>query len=125
MPTIDGSKFLRSVVKKIQIPPQLRLEDVPKIDSSKNAVGKSLKAVLGVDIILKLLLTGSLGKIWSLFNELQIVENMNLFDLKIPGSWSYFAMELEDLTNFKFIGIYGYIEEFFYVPEQTPLSLNF
>ena len=105
MPTIDGSKFLRSVVKKIQIPPQLRLEDVPKIDSSKNAVGKSLQAVLGADIILKLLLTGSLGKIWSLFNELQIVENMNLFDLKIPGSWSYFAMELEDLTNFKFIGI--------------------
>ena len=62
-----------------------------------------------------------MGKIWSLLNEIQIIENMNLFSLKMPGSWIYFTEELEDLTNFKFLGIEGFIEEYesehIYVPE--------
>ena len=50
---------------------------------------------------------------------------MNLFGLKIPGSWNYFAEELENLTNFKFIDIGEFIAGIFYIPEQTPFSLSF
>ena len=112
--TTDGSTFSLSVVKKTQIPPQIRLDDVSSLDTKKEVIGDSLQTVSGTDLILKLLLAGSLGKIWSLFNELSIVENMNLFALKIPGSWSYFAEELENLTS---LGIEDYIEGILYVPE--------
>ena len=95
----------------------MRLDDVSPISSSKSATGNSLKTASGTDFFLKLLLAGSLGKIWSLLVELQILENMNLFTLKIPGSWNYFAEELENFTSFAFLGIEEFIDDIIYVPE--------
>ena len=71
------------------------------------------------------MLAGSLGKVWALFNELDIVENMNLFMLKVPGSWNSFTQVLESLTSLNFFGVDEFIDDMIYIPEQAPFSLNF
>ena len=58
-----------------------------------------------------------MGKLWALLNELQIVENLNLFNLKIPGSWSNFAVALDNFTSFTIIDLEYFLDEFLYVPE--------
>ena len=77
------------------------------------------------DFVIKILLSGSLGQLWALVNELEIVENLNLFSLKIPGSWSYFALVLENLTSLSIPGMEEFIDDIVYVPEQVPVSINF
>ena len=83
----------------------MNLDDVENTKKSKVVFQDSLQSASSIDMVIKLLLAGSLGKIWALLNELQIVENMNLFALKIPGSWNFFGEALENLTNFEFFSI--------------------
>ena len=77
------------------------------------------------DFVIKILLAGSLGQLWALINELKIVENLSLFHLKVPGSWSYFAIVLGSLTTLTIPGLEEYIDDLVYIPEQVPVSLNF
>ena len=49
------------------------LEDVPPTDKSKEAFKEGVKTASFADFLLKILLSGSLGMLWNLFNELDIV----------------------------------------------------
>ena len=109
----------------MQLPAQMKLEDVPSTDTSKGAFKESIKAASFSDFLLKILLSGSLGKLWAMFNELAIVEHMKLFNLRIPGSWNYFTLVMENLTSFNFFDIGSFIDGLMYIPEQAPFSLSF
>ena len=56
-----------------------------------------------IAILQKLTPSGSLSMIWNLLGELQILEHFNLFDLKIPASWSMFEEHLSGITNIEIV----------------------
>ena len=57
------------------------LDDVPTTDKSREAFKNGVSTASFADFLIKILVSRSLGKIWNLFNELEIVENMDLFAL--------------------------------------------
>ena len=78
--------------------------------------------ILG-SLILSFFLGGPLERVWSLYESLQIVQLIRLFDTRTPGNVSSFTQFFEDITGAKFAETW--LTENFYIPEQTPFSLNF
>ena len=53
------------------------------------------------------------------------MENLDLFGLKIPASWSTFAGSLDEIADFNLIDIDAFYESIIIVPEKEPVSINF
>ena len=80
-----------NVIKRVQLPPQMKDEDVQGVQVSNEVFKQSASFGMIIDYLLQMMLAGSLAKLWNLFCELQVVEHLDLFLLKTPGSWNTFA----------------------------------
>ena len=59
-------------------------------------------------------------------SEMQIVEHLSLFYLKIPATWSILAEYVLELTSFEnIIDVDSLLQMLFYMPEIEPTTVNF
>ena len=123
--TIRGAGFRPSVVKSISIPPQIETEEADSIKVLGEVISKCTESVTSSDFVLKILIVKSMGLLWALLSELQIIEHLNLFKLQIPSSWSLFAEAFDKLTSLDLFDSEDLVQKLFYIPEQEPVSLNF
>ena len=122
----NGLKLPDSVVKYSQIPTQIAsLEQAEKINDSGSAAGSSSKASVGSNVVVNILLSGSLSQVWSMIEGLQVVCHMGLFKMKSPGNVNAFNEFFAELARFNIIETSPIVNDFFYFPEMDSISLNF
>ena len=63
--TVNGANFLPCVLKRIAIPPQMKLDDVVLVQNSGQILKTATESTMGVAILQKLAPSGSLSLIWS------------------------------------------------------------
>ena len=65
---------------------------------------------MGISILQKLALSGSLSMVWSQLSELQIIDLFDLFNLKIPATWSTFEEHLDAITSLEFVDTKSFVK---------------
>ena len=103
----------------------MNLDDVSLVQTVGKAAKSSTESVMSVAFVEKLAMNGSFSHIWSLLSELQILDLFNLYNLKIPATWSSFAENLDEITKLEIVDTEQFIYQTITVPEQEPYSLNF
>ena len=122
----NGQQLPASVVKYSPIPTQIAsLEQAEKINDSGSAAGSSSKASVGSNVVVNILLSGSLNQVWAMIEGLQIVCHMGLFKMKSPGNVNAFNEFFAELASFNVIDTATVTNDFFYFPEMDAISLNF
>ena len=122
----NGQKLPASVVKYSPIPTQIAsLEQAAKINDSGSAAGSSSKASVGSNVVVNVLLSGSLSQVWAMIEGLQVVCHMGLFKMKSPGNVNAFNEFFAELASFNVIDTATVTNEIFYFPEMDAISLNF
>ena len=122
----NGQKLPASVVKYSPIPTQIAsLEQAAKINDSGSAAGSSSKASVGSNVVVNVLLSGSLSQVWAMIEGLQVVCHMGLFKMKSPGNVNAFNEFFAELASFNVIDTATVTNDFFYFPEMDAISLNF
>ena len=81
----------------------MKLEDVKLVQIVGQVFKTATESAMATGFIQKLLISSSLSILWSQISELQIIEHLNLFYLKIPATWSTFAEYFEHITNLEFV----------------------
>ena len=102
------------------------MADAAEVENVENAGtfnSELLATVIVGSLFLNWLIGGPVDKIWALFEALQIVQYVRLFDARTPGNVSAFTEFFEEVTGYKFAD--NWLADHFYIPEQPPLSLNF
>ena len=122
----NGQKLPASVVKYSPIPTQIAsLEQAAKINDSGSAAGSSSKASVGSNVVINVLLSGSLSQVWAMIEGLQVVCHMGLFKMKSPGNVNAFNEFFAELASFNVVDTATVTNDFFYFPEMDAISLNF
>ena len=122
----NGQKLPASVVKYSPIPTQIAsLEQAAKINDSGSAAGSSSKASVGSNVVVNVLLSGSLSQVWAMIEGLQVVCHMGLFKMKSPGNVNAFNEFFAELASFNVVDTATVTNDFFYFPEMDAISLNF
>ena len=55
---------------------------------------------ISTNFFVNFMVVGSLNQVWSLLNNMQIVQYIRLFNAKTPGNLNAFADFLDGVTNF-------------------------
>ena len=122
----NGQKLPASVVKYSPITTQIAsLEQAEKINESGSAAGSGSKASVGSNVVVNVLLSGSLSQVWAMIEGLQVVCHMGLFKMKSPGNVNAFNEFFAELASFNVIDTDTVTNDFFYFPEMDAISLNF
>ena len=90
------------------------------------AVGSSSKAATGGNVVVNVVMSGSLSKVWGMINGLQVVVHMPLFKIKSPGNVNAFNEFFAELATFDVIDSKGILKSIdVYIPEMDAVSLNY
>ena len=95
------------------------------MEDQGTTAGSSSKSSIGGNLIINILMKGSLGQVWKMIEGLQVVSHLPLFDLKSPGNVNAFNEYFAEIASFKIIDVTGITADIFYFPEMDSLSLNF
>ena len=120
----EGLQLPASIVKFVQIPAQMGDEtEIENVENTGSLNADAVKTLILGSLVLNLFIGGPLDKIWGLFESLQIVHLIRLFDTRTPGNVNIFTFFFEEITGQKFVD--NWLTKYFYIPEQEPFSLNF
>ena len=72
-----------------------------------------------------ILLSSAMTRLYDLLNELQVVQLHRLFFAASPGNLNQFTAYFDSITSIQLIDTQAYVESHVYMPEMTPLTLNF
>ena len=92
---------------------------------SGSAASSSSKSTLGANLIINIVMQGSLKQVWAMVEPLQVVVHMTLFACKPPGNVNAFNGYFAEIANFDVVDPNDLTNEISYVPEIEPVSLNF
>ena len=80
---------------------------------------------MGFNFILNMLIAGRMDKLCSIMNSLQVVQYIRLFKVKTPGNVNSFTDFFDGITSVEVYDTSDWYNEWMYIPEQEPISLNF
>lgn len=92
-------------------------------ETGSAAGGSSISAVL-LEILLNLLIVGSLDPVWQMLNGIQVIHQILIFNAKTPGNINTFANYFDFLADAELVEYDQYMSDVIYIPEQDPYSLN-
>ena len=85
-----------SIVKYINIPIQTAdYIDKESFEASSSVTSDTVSSTLGSNLVISILIGGSLSQIWSLLNALQVMQKIRLFAVKAPGTVNSFSNFLD------------------------------
>ena len=115
-----------SVVKYLQIPRQMKDEEEQKaVDAISAFSSDGTSSVMTIQFFLMILLSSGMTRLYDLLNELQVVELHRLFFAASPGNLNQFTDYFDSITSIQLIDTQSLVEQNIYMPEMTPLTLNF
>ena len=125
--TIDGDRLSSNVLKLVKIPTQmLSKSEAEAVNTTGSEGHEVLKGSFSSNFIAMAVLSGPMDELWSMMNGLQVIQNLRLQDVRIPGNVSAFTAFFDDVTSveaFDF-GMEDKFRQNLYMPEKEPESLN-
>ena len=123
----DGNKLSESVVKYLQIPTQMgSAAEAKQVQDQGDTAGSSSKASIGSNLVVNILMSGSMSQVWQMINGLQVVNHMPLFKIKSPGNINAFNDFFSEIAKFEIVDTNALtLEAGIYVPEMDSISLNY
>ena len=100
-------------------------EEVNRIEAQGSTTENSTKSGVGCNIIVNILLSGSLYLVWAMINGLQVVTHLPLYNVSSPGNVNAFLSYLEDMTRFDLIDTQSILERYYFLPELPTVNLKF
>ena len=76
------------------------------------------------NFVTSLFIAGSMDELWSIMNSLQVLEQIRLQNVSLPGNVSAFTAFFDDLTNLEVFDMEDEFRSNIYLPEKEPESLN-
>ena len=101
------------------------LDEAEKVQSQGESADNVIKSSVGSNALVNVLLAGSLSKLWTLIEGLQVVTHLPLFAVKSPGNVNAFVKFLQEIGGFNFVDSDDFTSELLYFPEADAMSLNF
>ena len=93
------------------------------VETTGDAALASSESLLGGNLLINLLLAGSLGQVWSMVNGLQIVSILPLMNVKSPGNANTFNLSVNELASFDFVDFESFTLSLVYFPESDPVHI--
>lgn len=113
-------------MKQIEIPRQLASpEDAKSVRVIGELAGHASESITLGNLLMEILVAGTLYQVWSMINSLQIVQRQSLFNAKIPSNVVDFVDYLTRLSSLYTENFGAMIEGLVYFPEQGAISVNF
>ena len=74
--------------------------EAKKVADQGATAGSSSKGAVGSNLVVNILMQGSMSKLWQMINGLQVVNNMPLFKIKSPGNVNAFNEFFASISKF-------------------------
>lgn len=99
--------------------------EAEQVEETGETANTSTKVSVVTNVVINVVLAGSLNKVWDMIEGLQICYHLPLFKVKSPGNVNAFNNFFEEIGGFQLIDVSVYTEDIVYYPEMDAMTLNF